>query len=563
MSRKHPKLAGEGVLELIEEALHLLRLSPWRVLASYYVGCLPFVLGFLYFWTDMSRSSSAYDHCAPAALRVALLFLWMKTWQAIFARGLKTQITGRPAPALTFSRFVRAGLVQIVIQPSGLFVLPMALLVALPFGWAYAFYQSVTAFGAEEGADIRGVFKRARQQMQLWPKQNHVLLAVFFLLGLITFLDLTIGLFYVPELLKTFFGIESAFTRGGWSFFNTTFLTVVCALTYLCLDPLVKAVYLLRCYYGESLHTGEDLKAELKPLVPGARAAAAILLLLIFLPGAPPLNAATASENPKSEIRNPKSGIAPEDLDRAIEQVINRREFNWRLPREKRVEDQSEKGVFASFVEGVLDTIRSWARAVGRAARAVVRWIADALDWLREKILGQRAVANERGSGSTDWMVFMQALIFVLLLLAACAVAILFYRIWKHRGARPDVAGEAVAPVPDLADENVVADQLPEDDWLRLARELMGRGEPRLALRALYLASLAHLAQREMIRVAKFKSNRDYEQELRRRARALPVLQAAFAENVGIFDRVWYGLHDVSEEALEHFQVNLEKIKAC
>jgi len=233
------------------------------------------------------------------------------------------------------------------------------------------------------------------------------------------------------------------------------------------------------------------------------------------------------------------------------------------LPREKRVEDQSEKGVFASFVEGVLDTIRSWARAVGRAARAVLRWIADVLDWSREKILGRRAVANERGSGSTDWIVFMQALIFVLLLLAACAVAILFYRIWKHRGARPDVAGEAVAPVPDLADENVVADQLPEDDWLRLARELMGRGEPRLALRALYLASLAHLAQREMIRVAKFKSNRDYEQELRRRARALPVLQAAFAENVGIFDRVWYGLHDVSEEALEHFQVNLEKIKAC
>jgi len=52
-------------------------------------------------------------------------------------------------------------------------------------------------------------------------------------------------------------------------------------------------------------------------------------------------------------------------------------------------------------------------------------------------------------------------------------------------------------------------------------------------------------------------------EELRRRARALPDLQAAFAENVGIFDRVWYGLHEVTQEALERFQINLETIKAC
>jgi hypothetical protein len=114
-----------------------------------------------------------------------------------------------------------------------------------------------------------------------------------------------------------------------------------------------------------------------------------------------------------------------------------------------------------------------------------------------------------------------------------------------------------------LNDENVVADQLPEDGWLKLARELMERGDLRLALRALYLASLAHLAQREFISVAKFKSNRDYEVELRRRTRALPDLQGAFAENVGIFDRVWYGLHEVSRDVLEHFQANLERIKAC
>jgi hypothetical protein len=146
---------------------------------------------------------------------------------------------------------------------------------------------------------------------------------------------------------------------------------------------------------------------------------------------------------------------------------------------------------------------------------------------------------------------------------ALALAAIILYRARGRRGGGTVVAGEAVVSRPDLADEGTVASQLPEDEWLRLARESMGRGELRSALRAFYLAGLAHLAQRDMISVAKFKSNRDYERELGRRARALPELQAAFAENVWHFDRAWYGLHEVNRQTLERFQVNLEKIKAC
>src|SRR6266496_5925883 len=118
MSRKHLRRKGPGPLELIEEAVHLLRVAPWAVLGGYYLGSLPFVLGLLYFWTDMSRGSTAYEHCAPAAFAVTLLFLWMKTWQAIFARQLKAQVAGRPASAMTLSGFFRTVLNQTILQPS-------------------------------------------------------------------------------------------------------------------------------------------------------------------------------------------------------------------------------------------------------------------------------------------------------------------------------------------------------------------------------------------------------------------------------------------------------------
>jgi hypothetical protein len=269
------------------------------------------------------------------------------------------------------------------------------------------------------------------------------------------------------------------------------------------------------------------------------------------------------AQTPTTDPRPPDSRISAAELDRAIDRVLEQREFNWRLPREKRVQDSSQKGIFAGFMDGVADTIRSWGRAAARWLKAAVVWLTDVIDWLREKIFGKGKIGRAEGRTGTAWITSLQILIFVLVALAASVAAVLIYRMWRQRGRRLEVSSEGVAAVPDVADENVVANQLPEDDWLRLARELIGRGELRLAVRALYLASLAHLAQRDMISVAKFKSNRDYELELRRRARALPDLQAAFAENVGIFDRVWYGLHEVTEERLQRFQLNLERIKAC
>jgi hypothetical protein len=35
-----------------------------------------------------------------------------------------------------------------------------------------------------------------------------------------------------------------------------------------------------------------------------------------------------------------------------------------------------------------------------------------------------------------------------------------------------------------------------------------------------------------------------------------------FRQNVAAFERVWYGLHEVSHELLEQFARNVERIKA-
>ena len=98
---------------------------------------------------------------------------------------------------------------------------------------------------------------------------------------------------------------------------------------------------------------------------------------------------------------------------------------------------------------------------------------------------------------------------------------------------------------------------------MSLALELLERGELRLAMRAFYLSSLAHLATRNLVSIARFKSNRDYERELRRRSHALPEVSNTFSENVSVFDRVWYGMHEINAELLQHFRNNVERIREC
>ncbi|MEZ5434587.1 MAG: hypothetical protein R3F31_26160 [Verrucomicrobiales bacterium] len=71
----------------------------------------------------------------------------------------------------------------------------------------------------------------------------------------------------------------------------------------------------------------------------------------------------------------------------------------------------------------------------------------------------------------------------------------------------------------DLESEEIMASQLPENEWARLARERFQAGDFRLAVRAWFLATLSHLGDRGLVTVARWKSNRDYQIELGLRVR--------------------------------------------
>jgi hypothetical protein len=146
----------------------------------------------------------------------------------------------------------------------------------------------------------------------------------------------------------------------------------------------------------------------------------------------------------------------------------------------------------------------------------------------------------------------------------AVVVVVLGYVIWLawRQGRRTATAAAtvqaAVVAQPDLRDENVQAAQLPADGWLALAHEQMARGDWRLALRALYLGSLARLGSEGLLTLARFKTNQDYERELRRRALNRTALHGWFRGRRHEFEAVWYGRAQPGEAQVRAWLAELE-----
>ena len=548
MSRASSRRAGRPALELLEAAVHLLRAAPAGALLAYYVGSVPCMLSLLYFWADMSRGAFARERLIEASLTAAGFYLWMKCWQAVFASKLRAHLLLEREEPWTAARVVRLILTQVAVQPSGLFARAIAAQILIPYIWVYSFYQNVGVLGDGTRASLREVLREAAQQARLWPRQAHGALLGLFAFAIFIWLNVSTLLALTPLMLKTFFGIETAISRDPWALLNSTTFAATLAGTYLCFDPIRKALFVLRCFHGASLQTGEDLRVELKALQHrGASAAAALLLVFISLGGL--LTTARAAETPPPR-------VASAELNDSLDRVLQRREYAWRLPRTEAAQAEEKKGWLTIFFEEL------WKKLV-RTAKKIAKWIGDAYEWLRKVFERKPKDKDEsKSKGKIDWTAAAR---WTLIVLIAMLVGILGVLLWRWRkGRTSEVAiAQPVAAVPDLNEEGVTADQLPEDGWLRLASELMEKGDLRLALLASHLAGLAHLGHRELIRLARHKSNRDYDRELRRRARGNASLLDAFDDNLEAFERSWYGEHAVTRDSLGSFSQNLERIRAC
>jgi hypothetical protein len=560
MSTPDSRLTGPSALALFEESVHLLRRTPAATFVVYFAGAVPWVAGVLYFWARATWFAPGVGERALAALVLVGLFAGLKVAQAEFCARLLADRLGTTPPPPSAARLRSLAATQLRLQVWGWFALPLAAVLAAPFGWLFAFYQNASVLGlAAPGRPP--VRREAWAQAEIWPAQNHVGLLLLQAFGLVLWINFAASIYTVPWLANRLLGIENLFAIQGLALFNTTFLALVTLLSWLALDPLVKAFYTLRVFHGRAGRTGDDLRTALaaarrpSAVTTSPRRASAVALLLLLALGvtAPPPRAHAAHETgPSSELEPAPTppatpapallptlppAVTPPALDRAIDGALADGDFQWALrplPREKSAEPGN---AFQRFLHECMDFLLGILRSIGRA-------IADFVEWL-VRLLTPRGRESAFPGKSTG---INADLVRLLLYLVTGAVALglvwIVVQLWRQ-GRRPRSAAvltaTAVAAAPDLRDESVQAAQLPCDGWLALAHEQIAAGQWRLALRALYLATLARRAAEGLLVLARSKTNLDYERELARRALARRELVEHFRHRRRSFEEVWYG----------------------
>ncbi len=526
-------MQARGAVEILEESVNLLREAPPEAIAAYLTGAIPFSLGWLFFFTEMIRSPFASDRLALESAAVAVLLLWKHVWQAIFMARLHGKLSSR-APGS--ASIVRLAAIQCAIQPLRLIVVPLSLFLTVPFASVVAFFRNVALFTALGEPDPVAA---ARHQASLWTRQNWGVLSVAAVAALFLFANVLLLLVGLPSLVRSFLGIEGDLARLGIGFLNLTTAAVAASITWLVIDAILGAVYVLRCFYGASVATGEDLTAALR------RAIEVVALLLILICAAPPAGLSQTPAQTPAETTPAPTTIDPARLDRSIDQTIHRREFTWRSPP---AASQEPEGRWTS-----------WIRSAVNAIIDGVNWVVDRIaDWFRPS---DETPDGKKSSSPRRLIEIWTAVVAALLITGV--VVFSFRR--RSAGMMAVQAPTTAAPAANLADESLTADRLPESSWLKLAEESLARGEYRLALRALYLAGLNHMSQQEFISIRRWKTGLDYRRELERRARSIPSvspeLAPVFARNIALFERGWYGRHAVDRAAVEALMGGLQEMR--
>lgn len=548
MAVRGKSTAETNVWPLFEEALHLLRHAPSSAWAAYAIGAVPFVLGLLFFMGEMSQSALAEKHLPTAAFGMALLFLWLKVWQSVFSELMLATHGCRTPEKNSRRRWLYRITLQTAVQPWSLVAVPMSLLIALPFGWVWAFFQNITTLGFSPETSLRAVLKEAWRCACWAPRQNHLLLSALTIVFVAVSINVISAFAFIPFLLKAWFGIHTTFSRSPDAYWNVTFFAVVFTLSWVAVDPLMKAVYALRCFYAQARTSGEDLKMELHRV---QRVVVPLLVLWMGLFTSP----ASVAEN--VPIR-PAPPVAK--LDKALDRTLERREFAWRLPREMTSPtDKEDDGFIRAFFDELANTMESWWNNVSSTWKKFKRWL--------DRVLGRDnppdlfTDSNEQQDNlhtHVQWLA-------TLLLIGMLVVVLQWFKRRRKRIEQPVtptvLASDAPAQRPDLQKEEVNPALLPEEEWLALAHDLAARGEWRLALRALYLSALAALARRELLALARGKSNREYARELSRRAHQHPEVLQPFHNLVTDFERVWYGRHPANSELYQKCEQQLSNLQ--
>lgn len=508
-----------GGVWMLEEATGLLRELPARSWILWLCGTLPFTWVLIDFLLEMTRSAYGAERIVGMSLLLAGLYVAKHVAQGVFSRDCLQVLRGDAVTTPGWTALARLALVQAAWQPVRIPGLMLASIAVVPFPWVAAFLRNVGLSALERE---RGFVGEAWRLGRADTRAHSVALLILTLLWLLLFVNLLVLWIVVPMLLKSFFGLQTEIVRLAGRMMNASTILVTMLLAFAALEPVAGALAAVRAFYAQAARGGEDLRGALR------RMAAGVMVGLLLLGAVGPV---AAEEKPLDKVT----------LDRHIDDVLRDSEFAWKMPKG---EGDAGRG---AWLRGLFDTLAKW-----------FKWLYD----FYKKLFPDDGPNGDLNAPrwSVNAQLLQWAMIGAAVLAAGCLVMILLSR-RKQAKKAASAAAVAVAPTVNLEDENVSAEQLVEDEWLRMADKFAAEGDFRLAMRALHLAGLRYLGEKGLVTLQPAKTGMEYGRELARRLRDVPAALEGFGNGLRQYEGVWYGFGAAEAESYQALRMTWEEMR--
>jgi len=551
-------------LEALERGFALFRSTFGREAWRYYTGTAPLVFCFIPMWVvngQIRISDGALLMEAALLAGAYLLRVWMV---GSYMQHIRERAFGTPAskPAGAAARAALVGRLlawKVMLSAGALTALPSV----AGASWFYSACQFASLEAPEDGAE-RHSFTGCLVLASQWFGGGLLLFLMLFPLWIAVWLNGLILAMILPQLLHSIFGVNTLLSTqmGMYALVQSSaFWLSLFAGAWLALDPIVKCTFAVVYQHLRSRREGDDLRGLLASLpheqqkkaqmiasnaTDGRLVTGALFLLSTILAGVSLMGTAQAAQVPpaRSTTETPGNSASETRIQRlrqALDQESQRAIYRWH---------DAEHPSPPTWLDKLLVKIGHSIEHAWNALQKVLRRL-----WPGGLSL---SLGNEKRGGwqlkdLRLWLTLIAILTFV-------AVGVLFWLRQRRETASLSIP-LAVASIPDLSD-GAAASERSEDEWFALASRLEGEGELRFALRAAYFGLLAGLAQREWLTIRRDRTNREYLDEFTRRWRRRP--QAAIEARREIpeklrgslrqFDRVWYGSHAVTPEAVTTYR---------
>ena len=559
-----------NALEALERGFALFKSTfaweAWR----YYCGSAPLVLCFIPMWVvnGQIRISDGALLVEAALLTGAYL---LRAWSvASYMQRVRERAFGVPRAGFEGASALLTGLGRLLAWKIVLSAAALAaLLTMVGSSWCYSASQFASLEAGDDGSErhsIGGCLALASQ----WFGGGLLLFLMLFPLWIAVWLNGFIVAMIIPQLLHSIFGLNTLLSTpmGMFALFRSSaFWLSLFAGAWLALDPIVKCSFVVVYQHLRSKREGDDLRGLLAGLpreqkkkaqiiastaTSGRAVIGAFLVLVAILACSSPIATARVAQT------SPTRGSTETPADTARQAQIQKLR--------RAMDEESQRAIYR-WHDAEHPSAPTWFdRLLTRIGQRIAHAWNTVWNFLR-KLWPRGLNLSPAKEKQNSWQLRDLRLWLTLLAILTLGTATALVWLRRRRQAAQLSIPLAVAPIPDLSD-SAVASERSEDEWFALADRLEREGQLRLALRSAYLGLLAGLAQRDWLTIRRDRTNREYLNEFTRRWQRRP--QADLEQRTEIperlrgslrqFDRVWYGTHVLTPEAVATYSQNQREL---